>query len=107
MASRNGAMTLGILLAGLIIFGASGGMTGPLEARTELPDTSTPSQAQKKETRSPELYPVIRHAQTDNVRDGQFDRGVWCAYKKVAVYDKYHDENYFIDKKVCLGTVAR
>lgn len=107
MASRNGAMALGIVLAGLIVFGATGGITGPLEARTEPPADSMPSQAQDKEMRSPEHYPVLRHAQTENVRGGQFDRGVWCTYKKVVVYDKYHDENYFIDKKICLGTIAR
>ena len=50
---------------------------------------------------------TLRRREGFNARRLETDGGRWCEYKKIKVYDKYHDESYFIDRKVCLTTVIQ
>lgn len=103
MASRNGAIILGLVTAVLTFaFAASGAIIDA--AATDLTERAAPADRTADRITA---FRVDRRKSSYPLRDGQkFDRGVWCAYKKEKVYDKYHDETYFIDKKVCLGTIV-
>jgi len=39
--------------------------------------------------------------------DFNFDRGRWCEYKKVEVYDPFHKESFLVDRKVCLNDIVQ
>ncbi|MEM9223213.1 MAG: hypothetical protein AAGB11_12535 [Pseudomonadota bacterium] len=62
---------------------------------------------------SDKVFKAAASAVTSNVRlpantaVPRFDRGRWCEYRKVKVYDAYHKETYFIDQEVCLGATRR
>jgi len=101
MASRKGATVVALATAGVMFaFAAAGAGIGAGAA--DLPKTSIDLDALGGQVT---VY-NRRHSNTP-ARDGQtFDRGVWCAFKKEKVYDKYHDETYFVEKKVCLGTIV-
>lgn len=110
MTSRTCATMLGLLLAGGIVLTTSGATIGAVEAEPRHPDAVTAStdRSTTAETEGGAPFLVSRHTETYPLGAGQeFDRGVWCTFKQVQVYDKYHDETYYIDRKVCLGTIER
>lgn len=92
------AIATGLILAVASATTGAGEASRVVEATKAPPATSndlTSSQAEGGDM----VYP-LRGEQT-------FDRGVWCTYKKVKIYDKFHNETYFVDKKVCLGTIVQ
>ena len=104
MTSRFGRTLTSWALATGLILAVAGATTGAGEA-SRVDDATTAPPVTRNELTSSQakggdvVYP-LRGEQT-------FDRGVWCTYKKVKIYDKFHDETYFVDKKVCLGTIVQ
>lgn len=109
MTSRKTATMLGLFLAGGTVLTTTGVTIGAVEADPREPDAVERTASHYLTvTTEDQSYVVGQHTETYPLRGGQaFDRGVWCAFKKVPVYDRFHDETYFIDKKVCLGTISR
>lgn len=99
MTSRKGAIILGlVMLAGATTIAIAGAIGGT--------DAGVPSPNAFAANNNLTVYKVDRRHATNPIRDDEeFDRGVWCTYKKVNIYDKYHHENYLIDRKVCLGAI--
>ncbi|GAB5374829.1 MAG: hypothetical protein AcusKO_12910 [Acuticoccus sp.] len=107
MTSREGRALGRWALAATLVLAMSGATTGAGQAsRTANGDSDTTRKSaaatslSSSESRDGNTLLPLRGEQT-------FDRGVWCTYKKIKVYDKFHDETFFIDKKVCLGTIVQ
>lgn len=104
MASRFGRTLTSWAVATGLIVALAGATTGAGEASRVVDPAATPPATKtdlltSRVHGSGPIYP-LRDEQT-------FDRGVWCTYKKVEIYDKFHKETYFVDKKVCLGTIVQ
>lgn len=106
MTSRDGRAPSRWALAAVLVLAMSGATTGAGQAsRTADGDDTTRKPAAATSLTSGKAG--ARNTSHPLRGEPIFDRGVWCTYKKVEVYDKFHDERYFIDKKICLGTIVQ
>lgn len=85
-------VTGGLVAAALQSF-ADGGH--PVDAQAVVPNEK------------PQIVAAARPSGAGRVHAFQDDRGRWCEYRKVMVYDPHHDERYYIDEKVCLGDTVQ
>lgn len=104
MASRFGRTLTSWAIAAGLILAVAGATTGAGEASRVVDATNAPPVTTNDLNTS-----QVHGGNTSYPLRGEqiFDRGVWCTYKKVEIYDKFHKETYFVDKKVCLGTIVQ
>lgn len=104
MPSRYSTWILGLALAGTFTVA---GVCSPFPSTNPaepLPAAATAGTMAIADSQKP--LKVRQQTRVTQPGEGmKFDRGRWCKYKKVQVYDKFHKETFYVDQKVCLGSI--